>query len=139
MLNKSIIMGRLTADPELHHTQSNVAVTSFCLAVDRDFKPTNGERETDFIDVVAWRNTAEFICKYFSKGQMAIAVGSTQTRKYTDNDGKNRKAVEIIADNVYFADSKRDSDNNGDDDLPFQSDSNNFENSDAKTFYPDFN
>ena len=87
MLNKSIIMGRLTADPELRHTQSDVAVTSICLAVDRDFKPTNGERETDFIDIVAWRNTAEFICKYFTKGQMATVVGSIQTRKYTDNDG----------------------------------------------------
>ena len=106
MLNKIIIMGRLTRDPELRRTGSGTAVTSFSLAVDRDFKSQSGEKETDFIDVVAWRSTAEFVSKYFRKGQMIAVQGSIQTRSYEDKQGNKRKAVEISADNVYFADSK---------------------------------
>ena len=103
MLNIVAIQGRLTADPELKHTPSGVAVTSFTLAVDRYAKE---ERKTDWVDVVAWRQTAEFICKYFTKGQMIAVTGSVQTRSYEDKQGNKRKAVEILADNVYFADSK---------------------------------
>ena len=109
MLNKVIIMGRLTRDPELRRTQSGTAVTSFTLAVDRDFKPQSGEKETDFIDVVAWRNTGEFAAKYLTKGRMAAVEGRIQVRDWQDKDGNRRKAVEVVADNVYFADSKRDS------------------------------
>ena len=108
MLNKIFIMGRLTRDPELRRTQSGTAVTSFSLAVDRDFKTQGGEKETDFIDVVAWRNTAEFVSKYFTKGRMAIAEGRLQIRDWTDKDGNKRKSAEVVADNVYFGDSKRD-------------------------------
>ena len=107
MLNRIIIMGRLTRDPELRHTQSGTAVTSFSLAVDRDFKSQSGEKETDFINVVAWRSTAEFVAKYFSKGRMAVVEGRLQTRDWQDKDGKNRTATEVIADNIYFGDSKR--------------------------------
>lgn len=106
MLNRCIIMGRLTYDPELRHTQAGKAVTSFTLAVDRDFKGKNGEKETDFIDIVAWGNTAEFLCNYFSKGRMAVAEGRLQIRDWTDKDGKKRKAVEVLADHVYFGESK---------------------------------
>ena len=113
MLNKIFLMGRLTRDPELRRTQSGTAVTSFSLAVDRDFKSQNGEKETDFIDVVAWRNTAEFVSKYFTKGRMAIVEGRLQLRDYTDRDGNKRRAAEVIAENVYFGDSKRDSADNG--------------------------
>lgn len=109
MLNRIVLMGRLTRDPELRRTQQGTAVTSFSLATDRDFKNQNGEKEADFFDVVAWRNTAEFVCNYFTKGRMAIVEGRLQTRSYTDKDGNKRKAVEIMADNVYFGDSKRDS------------------------------
>ena len=109
MLNNVSIMGRLTADPELKYTQSDIAVTSFTLAVERDFKNANNEKETDFIDFVAWRKTAEFICNYFHKGQLAAVTGSIQTRKYEDKDGNTRKAVEIVANNIYFAESKKDS------------------------------
>ena len=109
MLNKVIIMGRLTRDPELRRTQSGTAVTSFTLAVDRDFKSQSGEKETDFIDVVAWRNTGEFAAKYLTKGRMAAVEGRIQVRDWQDKDGNRRKAVEVVADNVYFADSKRDS------------------------------
>ena len=108
MLNKIIIMGRLTRDPELRRTGSGTAVTSFSLAVDRDFKSQNGEKECDFIDVVAWRNTAEFVSKYFSKGRMAIVEGRLQIRDWTDRDGGKRRSAEVVADNVYFGDSKRD-------------------------------
>lgn len=108
MLNRCIIMGRLTRDPELRHTQSGKAVTSVTLAVDRDFKGQNGEKETDFIDIVAWSNTAEFLCNYFSKGRMAVAEGRLQIRDWTDKDGGKRRSAEIVADHVYFADSKRD-------------------------------
>ena len=106
MLNKVIIMGRLGKDPELKRTQSGTAVASFPLAVDRDFKGQNGEKETDWIDVVAWRNTAEFVSKYFTKGRVAAVEGRLQTRKWKDKDGNNRVSVEVIADNVYFGDSK---------------------------------
>ena len=110
MLNRIIIMGRLVRDPELRTTQSGVSVTSFTLAVDRDFKNRDsGEKSTDFIDVVAWRQTAEFICKYFGKGRMAVAEGRLQIRDWKDRDGNNRRSAAVVADNVYFADSKRDS------------------------------
>lgn len=106
MLNRCIIMGRLTYDPELRHTQAGKSVTSITLAVDRDFKGKNGEKETDFIDVVAWGATAEFLRSYFSKGRMAVAEGRLQIRDWTDKDGKKRKAVEVLADHVYFGESK---------------------------------
>ena len=109
MLNRIIIMGRLVRDPELRTTQSGTPVTSFTLAVDRDFKSReSGEKSTDFIDVVAWRQTAEFICKYFAKGRMAIAEGRLQIREWKDKDGNNRRTAEVVAENVYFGDSKRD-------------------------------
>ena len=108
MLNVCTIMGRLTRDPELRRTGSGVAVTSFTLAVDRDFAPKDGgERETDFIDCVAWRGTGEFVSKYFKKGSMAIASGKLQIRNWTDKDGNKRRTAEIIAENVYFGDSKK--------------------------------
>ena len=108
MLNRVIIMGRLTANPELRRTGSGIAVTSFTLAVDRDFAPKDGgEKETDFIDIVCWRSTTEFVQKYFSKGSMAIASGRLQIRSYTDKDGDKRRAAEVLADNVYFGESKR--------------------------------
>ena len=109
MLNNVIIMGWLTRDPELRRTQSGTAVTSFTMAVDRDFKSQSGEKETDFIDVVAWRNTGEFAAKYLAKGRMAAVEGRIQVRDWQDKDGNRRKSVEVVADNVYFADSKRDS------------------------------
>ena len=109
MLNTAILMGRLTADPELRHTPSNVAVTSFTLAVDRSYVKAGSERQADFIDVVAWRSTAEFVCRYFRKGQLVAVQGSIQTRTYQDKQGNNRKAVEIVADQVHFAEPKRDS------------------------------
>ena len=110
MLNKIILMGRLTRDPELRRTGSGTAVTSFSLAVDRDFKSQNGEKETDFIDIVAWRNTADFVSKYFSKGRMAVVEGRLQIRDWVDKDGGKHRSAEVIADNVYFGDSKRDGD-----------------------------
>lgn len=111
MLNHITIMGRLTRDPELRRTQGGHAVASFALAVDRDFTGKDSEKETDFIDCVAWRGTAEFVSKYFNKGRMAAVSGRLQTRSFTDKDGNKRKAVEVVADNVYFADSKKDADN----------------------------
>ena len=110
MLNKIILMGRLTRDPELRKTGNGTAVTSFTLAVDRDYKPQDGERETDFIDVVAWRGTAEFVSKYFTKGRMAVVEGRLQVRDWTDKDGAKRRSTEVIADSVYFGDSKKVSD-----------------------------
>jgi single stranded DNA-binding protein (ssb) len=106
MLNQVALMGRLTAEPELRHTPSNVSVTTFTLAVNRSYVKQGAERQTDFIDIVAWRNTAEFICKYFKKGQMMAVEGTIQTRTYTDKEGKNRKAFEILANNVYFTESR---------------------------------
>ena len=107
MLNKIIIMGRMTRDPELRRTGSGTAVTSFSLACDRDFKSQSGDKETDFIEVVAWKNTAEFVSKYFSKGRMAVVDGRLQIRDWTDKAGNKRTTAEVVADNVYFADSKR--------------------------------
>ena len=108
MLNHIVIMGRLTRDPELRRTGTGVAVASFSLAVDRDFSPRDGgERETDFIDCVAWRQTGEFVSKYFTKGRMAVVSGRLQIRSWTDKDGNKRRTAEIVADNVYFGDSKR--------------------------------
>ena len=113
MLNRIILMGRLTRDPELRRTQSGTAVTSFSLAVDRDFKSQSGEKETDFIDIVAWRSTAEFVSKYFTKGRMAVVEGRLQIRDWTDKEGGKRRSAEVIADNIYFGDSKRDGDGGG--------------------------
>ena len=107
MLNRIILMGRLTRDPELRRTGNGTAVTSFSLAVDRDYKSPAGERETDFIDIVAWRNTAEFVHKYFTKGRMAVVEGRLQVRDWTDKDGGRRRSAEVVADNIYFGDSKR--------------------------------
>ena len=107
MLNKVVLMGRLTKDPELRRTGSGTAVTSFSLACDRDFKSQSGDKETDFIEVVAWKNTAEFVSKYFSKGRMAVVEGRLQICDWTDKAGNKRTTAEVVADNVYFADSKR--------------------------------
>jgi len=107
MLNRIILMGRLVRDPELRHTQSGTAVASFTLAVDRDFKDRNGEKETDFVDIVAWRHTGEFVSKYFSKGRMAVVEGRLQMRDWTDKEGNKRRAYEVIAESVYFGDSRR--------------------------------
>ena len=105
MLNHITIMGRLTRDPEMRRTGSGVAVTSFTIACDRDF--SKGEKETDFIEITAWRNTAEFVSKYFTKGRMAVVSGRLQIRSWTDKEGNKRKSAEVVADNVYFADSKK--------------------------------
>ncbi len=110
MLNNVVLMGRLTADPELRHTESSgIPVTSFTLAVGRSYTKAGTERATDFIDIVAWRNTAEFVSKYFNKGQLVAVEGSIQTRSYQDKNGNNRRAFEVVANNVHFAESKRDS------------------------------
>ena len=139
MLNKIIIMGRLAHTPELKHTASGTTYTQFSLAVDRDFKDKqSGGKVTDWIDLVAWGNTAEFICKYFSKGRMMVATGRIQVDSYNDKDGNKRKSTKVVVENAYFGDSKRDGDNqvaqatqtapsgqqfveitDGDDDLPF--------------------
>ena len=109
MLNHITIMGRLTRDPELRRTSSGIAVASFTLAVDRDFgSREGGERETDFIDCVAWRQTGEFVSKYFVKGRMAVVSGRLQIRNWTDKEGNKRRTAEVVADNVYFGDSKKD-------------------------------
>ena len=111
MLNHIVIMGRLTRDPELRRTGSGIAVASFTVAVDRDFGGRDGgEKETDFIDCVAWRQTGEFVSKYFSKGRMIVVSGRLQIRSWTDKDGNKRRTAEVVADNCYFGDSKRDSD-----------------------------
>ena len=107
MLNHITMMGRLTREPELRRTGNGIAVVSFTLAVDRDFKGQDGERETDFIDCVAWRGTAEFVDKYFGRGQMAVVSGRLQIRDWTDKDGNKRRSAKVVADNVYFGDSKR--------------------------------
>ena len=110
MLNHIVLMGRLTRDPELRRTGSGIPVTTFTLAVDRDFgnNRETGEKETDFIDIVTWRNTAEFVSKYFTKGRMAVVSGRLQIRNWNDKDGNKRRSAEVVADNVYFGDSKRD-------------------------------
>lgn len=112
-LNRCIIMGRMVRDPELRRTQSGTPVASFTLAVDRDFKDKQtGDRATDFIDVVAWHQTAEFVSRYFTKGRMAVVEGRLQIRDWTDKKGNKRRSAEVLADNVYFGDSKRE-DNGG--------------------------
>ena len=114
MLNHIVLMGRLTRDPELRRTGSGVAVASFSLAVDRDFRNRDsGEKGVDFIDVVAWRNTAEFVSKYFTKGRMAVVEGRLQIRDWTDREGGKRRSAEVVADNIYFGDSKRDGETGG--------------------------
>lgn len=117
MLNKILLMGRLTRDPQLRRINNGMAVVSFTLAVDRDFKSQSGEKETDFIDIVAWRNTAEFVSKYFTKGRMAVVEGRLQVRDWTDKNGGRRRSSEVVADNVYFGDSKKDAE------MPAQSNS----------------
>ena len=112
MLNKIFLMGRLTRDPEMRHTQNGTAVASFSIAVDRDFKDKqSGEKVTDFVDIVAWRSTAEFVDKYFSKGRMAVVEGRLQIRDWKDKEGNNRRSAEVVADNVYFGDSNKDGGN----------------------------
>lgn len=106
MLNHIVLMGRLTRDPEFRHTGSGIAVASFNLAVDQDYKSQNGDRGVDFIPIVAWRNTAEFAEKYFEKGQMAIVSGRLTSRRYEDKNGNKRTAYEVVADHIYFAGSK---------------------------------
>jgi single-strand DNA-binding protein len=113
MLNTITIMGRLTRDPELRRTGSGVAVTNFTVAVDRDFAPKDGgERETDFIDCVAWRQTGEFVSKYFSKGKLIVVHGRLEIRNWTDNDGNKRRSAEVNATNVYFGEGRRESNSN---------------------------
>lgn len=107
MLNKTILQGRLTKDPELRTTQSGISTASFTLAVERSFKGQNGEKQTDFINTVAWRNTADFVAKYFHKGDMAIISGSLQTRTWDDAEGKRHYATEVIADEVHFCGGKK--------------------------------
>lgn len=111
MLNHITIMGRLTRDPELSRTPAGVPVVNFSLAVDRDFKGKDGEKETDFIDVVAWRATAEYVAKYYTKGRMAVVDGRLQIREWLANDGSKRRSAEVVAENVYFGDSNRGADN----------------------------
>lgn len=106
MYNKAILIGRLTADPELKQTPNGVSVVSFRIAVNRSFTTKSGERQTDFIDIVAWRNTAEFVSKYFSKGRVILVEGSIQVRSYVDKNGNNRSAVEVVADSAHFVESK---------------------------------
>lgn len=114
MLNHITLMGRLTRDPELRYTASQIPVASFSLAVDRDFGGRDGgERQTDFIDIVAWRNTAEFVSKYFTKGSMAVVSGRLQIRDWTDRDGNKRRSAEVVAENVYFGESKRSREDSG--------------------------
>ena len=106
MLNKVLIMGRLARDPELRRTQSGTAVASFTLAVDRDYKAASGDRETDWIDCVAWRQAGEFVSRYFTKGRMAVVEGRLQIRDWTDNNGNKRRSTEVLVENIYFGDSK---------------------------------
>ena len=108
MLNRITLTGRLTHDPELHTSQSGISVVTFAIANQRNYKNSAGERDTDFFNVTAWRSTAEFITQYFSKGSLITVDGRLESRKYTDKDGNNRVAIEIIADNVYFGESKSD-------------------------------
>ena len=111
MLNRIVIMGRLTRDPELRHTQTGTPVASFSLAVDRDFKDKQtGEKATDFIDIVAWRQTAEFVSRYFAKGRMAVVEGRLQLRDWTDKEGNKRRSAQVVAENIYFGGTGRESD-----------------------------
>lgn len=109
MLNTVALMGRICGDPELRTTNSGVSVTSFTLAVNRSYVKQGEQRQTDFIDVAAWKNTADFVCKYFRKGQLIAVQGSIQTRTYTDKNGNKRKAVEVVASSVHFAEGKKES------------------------------
>ena len=113
MLNKAILMGRLTRDPELRYTQSNIPVVTFSIAVDRNYSNNGGERQTDFIDIVAWRRTAEFVSQWFTKGQMIVVVGSIQSRRWQDKNGNNRTSIEVVADEVQFGESKRSRESGG--------------------------
>lgn len=108
MLNNIVIMGRLTRDPELRRTSSGVAVATFTLACERDFAAQGADKETDFVDIVAWRSTAEFVSKYFTKGRMAVVSGRLQIRNWQDKEGNKRRSAEILADHVYFGEAKRD-------------------------------
>ena len=110
MINSVVLVGRLVADPQLRQTQQGTAVASFRVAVDRSFAGPNGQRQADFIDIVAWRGTAEFVDKYFSKGRMIVVAGRLQIRNWEDKDGNKRRSAEVVADSVYFGDSKRDGD-----------------------------
>ena len=112
MLNHIVIMGRLTRDPELRNTQSNLSVASFTVAVDRDYQKDKQNKETDFIDCVAWRSTADFVSKYFHKGSMAVVSGRLQLRDWTDKEGNKRRSAEVIVDNIYFGESKRSAESN---------------------------
>ena len=130
MLNKIFLMGRLVADPELKQTTSGLPVVTFRIAVDRDRRnKETGERDADFVTIVAWRNTAEFVSRYFSKGRMAIVEGRLQIRPYTDRDGNKRSATEVVADNIYFGDSRRDSDGGG-----YQAPSGGYSSAPARTY-----
>ena len=113
MLNKAILMGRLTRDPELRYTQSNIPVVTFSIAVDRNYSNNGGDRQTDFIDIVAWRRTAEFVSQWFTKGQMIVVVGSIQSRRWQDKNGNNRTSIEVVADEVQFGESKRSRESGG--------------------------
>nr|DAR52773.1 MAG TPA: Single strand binding protein [Caudoviricetes sp.] len=117
MLNRICIMGRLTAAPELRYTQQNTPVASFTLAVDRDFQSGGSEKQTDFIPCVAWRGTAEFVSKYFTKGSMAVVSGRLQLRDWTDKDGNKRRTAEVVAESVYFGESKK---RDASPDVPFE-------------------
>jgi len=111
-LNHITLMGRLTSDPQLRYTPSNIAVATFALAVDRDFAK-DGEKQTDFIDIVAWRQTGEFAAKYFTKGSMAVVSGRLQIREWQDKEGNKRRTAEVVADNIYFGEAKRDGNQSG--------------------------
>ena len=113
MLNKAVLMGRLTRDPELRYTQSNIPVVTFSIAVDRNYSNNGGDRQTDFIDIVAWRRTAEFVSQWFTKGQMIVVVGSIQSRRWQDKNGNNRTSIEVVADEVQFGESKRSRESGG--------------------------
>ena len=108
MLNNIVIMGRLTRDPELRRTSSGVAVASFTLACERDFAAQGADKETDFVDIVAWRSTAEFVSKYFTEGRMAVVSGRLQIRNWQDKEGNKRRSAEILADHIYFGEGKKD-------------------------------
>ena len=109
MLNHIVLMGRLTRDPELRQTGSGISVASFTIAVDRDYTAQGAEKETDFVDIVAWRGTADFVSKYFAKGRMAVVSGRLQIRNWQDKEGNKRRSAEVVADNIYFGESKKDS------------------------------
>ena len=135
MLNTITIMGRLTRDPELRRTAAGISVASFSVAVDRDFAQ-DGKKETDFIDCVAWRQTGEFVSKFFTKGKMIVVKGRLQIRSWTDKDGNKRRSAEVVADNCYFAESKRDTDDVGNSNSGYAAPGNSFANAYAQAGYP---